>query len=392
MSYGGILGQQQNINTFTKEETYSSETQAEYGALIDTPDKAFDVLSKAVLYNSGEPTPKYQEVTVNLSSASVGNVVRLPESGKLVEFYVANLNYESGLNGAGRVLLVRKDIHSFMSWNSSAVNSYNNSGIDTWLNNTYRSMLGSDVQSSIGNTQFYYTPGNGNNSVTTLQKSIFLLSGTELGKSDLSLRVEGTELPIADTLSIAYYNGNPDTQWTRSPQISGTDDAFYLQANGNLGAGMTRQVGARTCFTLPNSFQAMYYVDSNNTIHNSQEYIQSEETTDVQGNPINIGAKISTGSYVGNGAVGANYPNSLTFEFEPKVVFIAPEGNITNYCIPYVWGANYMVSFEGASLDAGHNHVSVSGNTMTWYVQQGRQTDDTQLNNMGTTYKYVAIG
>ena len=126
--------------------------------------------------------------------------------------------------------------------------------------------------------------------------------------------------------------------------------------------------------------------------HNSQEYIQSEETTDVQGNPINIGAKISTGSYVGNGAVGANYPNSLTFEFEPKVVFIAPEGNITNYCIPYVWGANYMVSFEGASLDAGHNHVSVSGNTMTWYVQQGRQTDDTQLNNMGTTYKYVAIG
>ena len=46
-----------------------------------------------------------------LSEISEGEIIKLKENGSLVDFYVAKHNYESGLNGEGRTLLVRKDIH-----------------------------------------------------------------------------------------------------------------------------------------------------------------------------------------------------------------------------------------------------------------------------------------
>lgn len=43
-----------------------------------------------------------------LGSKAVMSTVKLKENGTLVEFYVAKHDYESGLNGSGRTLIVRK--------------------------------------------------------------------------------------------------------------------------------------------------------------------------------------------------------------------------------------------------------------------------------------------
>lgn len=189
-----------------------------------------------------------------LGNKAVGSIVKLKESGKLVEFYVAKHNYESGLNGSGRTLVVRKDCYDQRQWHTSNVNAYASSAIDTWLNGTYKGLLDADIQGVLGTTKFYYTPGNGNTTVTTLQRAVFLLSVTELGKTASYAKTEGSALSIASTLQIAYINGSAVVQWTRSPSTGNASNAYYLVASGNVGGSYcTSTLGARPAFTLPSN-------------------------------------------------------------------------------------------------------------------------------------------
>ena len=121
--------------------------------------------------------------TTTLGNKSVGSIVKLKENGVLVDFYVAKHDYENGLNGSGRTLVVRKDCYDTRQWHTSNVNAYATSAIDTWLNNTYKNLLDADIRGVIGTTKIKYTPGNGNTTVGTLERAIFLLSVTELGKT-----------------------------------------------------------------------------------------------------------------------------------------------------------------------------------------------------------------
>lgn len=182
----------------------------------------------------------------------VGDIVYLNESGSPVEFYVAKHDYENGLNDSGRTLVVRKDCYDTRAWHSSNVNAYASSTIDSWLNSTYKALLDADIQSVIGTTKFYYTPGNGNTTVTTLERAVFLLSGTELRQSYTYMKTEGTALSIASTLQIAYLNGSATVQWTRSPYADGATRAWILNSDGGLNSdSCTSANGSRPAFTLP---------------------------------------------------------------------------------------------------------------------------------------------
>ena len=44
-----------------------------------------------------------------LGNKATGSIIKIKENGTLVDFYVAKHDYESGLNGTGRTLVVRKD-------------------------------------------------------------------------------------------------------------------------------------------------------------------------------------------------------------------------------------------------------------------------------------------
>ena len=192
--------------------------------------------------------------TTTLGNKSVGSIVKLKENGVLVDFYVAKHDYENGLNGSGRTLVVRKDCYDTRQWHTSNVNAYATSAIDTWLNSTYKNLLDADIRGVIGTTKIKYTPGNGNTTVGTLERAIFLLSVTELGRSASYANTEGTALSIASSLQIAYLNDSAVVQWTRSPGASGTVGACCLVANGDVGgSGCSLAFGSRPAFTLPST-------------------------------------------------------------------------------------------------------------------------------------------
>lgn len=192
--------------------------------------------------------------SIPLSELTTGTILYINESGSPVPFYVAKHDYESGLNGAGRTLVVRKDCYNLQQFNdyNSINNEYANSLLDNLLCNTYLNLLDSDIRAAIGTTKFYYTPGNRTFDMTTLQRAVFQLSLTEYGLSFYMCNVEGSALPIASALQIAYLDGSAVEQWTRSP---GRTDASFLATVTNAGAvGSTSysfNAGSRPAFTLP---------------------------------------------------------------------------------------------------------------------------------------------
>ena len=138
-----------------------------------------------------------------LGNFSEGDIIQLNEGGVPVDFYVACHNYEQSLNGAGRTLVVRKDVYDRRAWHSSNVNAWASCTMRSWLNGDYKTLLGPEIQEAMGTTTYRYTPGNGNTSVSTRSDAVFLLSATELGQSESWFNVEGSVLPIASIFKIA---------------------------------------------------------------------------------------------------------------------------------------------------------------------------------------------
>lgn len=356
-------------------------------------DKALDKLTRAVTY-AGEQVPRYQEVTVNLPAAQEGDIVQLPEGGKLVEFYVAKHNYESGLNGTGRTLLVRKECYDKNLWDLNEINAYASSDIDTWLNGTYKNLLGSDIQNVIGTTKFYYTPGNNHWSVETLERSVFLLSATELGRSWPIVNAEGSVLPILGMIQIAHLNGEAVYQWTRSPITNDIDSVAVIQPNGAINSSRASDNDARRpCFTLPSTFTATYYVDGNGALHDAQEYDQGGDFYDLLGNVV-PSVKIATGSYVGTGTSGESTPNSLIAPFSPKAMFIVPGGTSASYFMGIWTGGDYMSGAPGENGASACSKVTVEGNKIQWYSTGGpwAQFNTSPTSMGGAGFYYLIFG
>ncbi len=238
-----------------------------------------------------------------VGSRTEGSIVYLNEDGKPVEFYVAKHDYESGLNGAGRTLVVRKDLYNMRQWHNANVNAYATSDIDSWLNGSYKGLLDLDVQSAIGTTKFPYTPGNGNWAVGTLARAIFLLSLAELGKSRTYSNTEGSKLPIADTLIVASFEGHPTDQWTRSMSTDNTSNAHILLGRGIAdGKGCSSFCGSRPVFTLPADFEVL--VPSDAIVKNIEPQANVETVTN--GSAVSITASCDLNASYALTAEGAS--------------------------------------------------------------------------------------
>lgn len=201
-------------------------------------------------------------LTKQLSDYLEGDIVKIPENGNPVEFYVAKHDYESELNGSGRTLVVRKECYNNYVWNSRGVTSpYDESTIDTWLNGTYKNILDITIQSFVGTTKIIYdTSWYGD---VTTEKSVFILSLTELGEVNDYAPELGSALPIADILKIAYLNGTPNPQWTRTVSDLSSRDSFMIDSSGAIYAhDQYYEYGSRPAFTLPSTTK----FDSNTNI------------------------------------------------------------------------------------------------------------------------------
>lgn len=113
--------------------------------------------------------------------------------------------------------------------------------------------------------------------------------------------------------------------------------------------------------------------------------------------------KIEMGSYVGTGgAYGSGNPNSLTFGFAPKMVFILYRVNNSDslgYHHEFVLFFPFAIRTEflqyGYFLSSSQGMSSndffskFEGNTLSWYSKSSVMT---QFNLSGFIYKYIAIG
>ena len=99
-------------------------------------------------------------------------------------------------------------------------------------------------------------------------------------------------------------------------------------------------------------------------------------------------ARIETGSYTGTGKYGESNPNTLTFGFEPKVIFIytSDSSEVAILLKDQTIARNNQQGTSSAQLLRG---ITWIGNTVSWYSSDSA---DQQRNEASKQYTYIAIG
>ena len=371
------------------------------------PDDILSLLSKSMM---AQVTEKYTKTTIG--TLAVGKTITLNVSGAPKEFIVVHQGKPSSLydDSCNGTWLLMKDIYENRRWRQSEdINKYESSDIHAYLNNTFLNLFDSNIKDAIKQVKIPYRKNGGSggtdqSGANGLSAKIFLLSGYELGltSSDnqyfpqdgakLSYFESGTGTS-ANNKRIAKLNGSAANWWLRSQRIDRTDIVFRVNPSGSFDPYdfASDSSGIRPALILPSTFAV--YTDSSGNIYTEQEY--ETQITDVLGNLISIpadqikdGAKIATGSYTGTGTYGSSNPNSLTFDFDPKLVFISLKDQRPSVC---AFAINGQTTFSKTNADASSqtNRCSFSRNLFTWYNEIDA---DIQFNISNRTYCYVAIG
>ena len=387
------------------------------------PDDILSLLSKSMM---AQVTGKYTKTTIG--TIAVGKTITLNVSGTPKEFIVVHQGKPSSLydDSCNGTWLLMKDIYENRIWQSEDINKYESSDIHTYLNNTFLNLFDSNIKDAIKQVKIPYRKNGGSGGTNQsgangLSAKIFLLSGYEVGwtTSDSQyFSVDGAKLSYfesgtgtsANNKRVANYNGSAALWWLRSPGTEYTYDVWYVSSDGGYGnsyASFSR--GIRPAFVMPSTFEV--YTDSSGNIYNEPEY--ETKITDVLGNLIAIpadqikdGVKIATGSYTGTGTYGSSNPNSLTFEFVPKLVFMFKDklpsyADVNSAAVLPVYGTTIGMTTEYARClfniygrKSGDDYYlyakkSSDGKTLSWY--HGAGADD-QMNDSGVTFNYIAIG
>ena len=114
-----------------------------------------------------------------------------------------------------------------------------------------------------------------------------------------------------------------------------------------------------------------------------------------------LGAKVrvETGSYTGTGTYGSSNPNSLTFDFPPKIMGVTGNGsfqlgvsaadNRLSLVEAYTESFQFKSGFGTNVMNYGYGRKTNGGRTIEWYSTNSASN---QLNESGSTYYYFAIG
>lgn len=186
-------------------------------------------------------------------------------------------------------------------------------------------------------------------------------------------------------INTSYVSGAPDTKYPFNVVPS---DIVYIPSNANV--TKTSNVIYIDRYQPVTGYAA---IPANTTI----EYLGC----------LGDKARVQVVSYVGTGTYGSSNPNSLTFDFPPKVVrllgAISSGGNFT-VCSIYPMNANYGVNsailftkvltttykarlgFSANNYTTSYCKISQDGKTVTWY-----NTDNDQINTVGYTYYFLAL-
>ena len=111
---------------------------------------------------------------------------------------------------------------------------------------------------------------------------------------------------------------------------------------------------------------------------------------DAFGNIVSDRLPTAAGSYKGTNTHGVSKPNTLTFDFVPKIVVVSQRGERNaNGGGAFIWiNAGSTLNF----INNGSNywvHPTLEGTTLSWYCAESASY---QLNSSNYTYDYFAWG
>lgn len=198
-----------------------------------------------------------------LGNLTAGSTLKIVENNVPTVFYVAQQDYQSGLNGSGNVLMLRKDCCDQTVWNNSLSNYYGSCSLDSWFTNTYLLLLAEPVRNVIPNIQIPCTAAPGSTVVENITRQVFALSLTEFGLTGNHVNVEGAQIPIANDVLIAKYNNSAVNQFTRTQYANGVVNIYYINSTGSAATGQATMSGyPRPAFCLPSTTQVSLEPDS----------------------------------------------------------------------------------------------------------------------------------
>lgn len=195
-----------------------------------------------------------------LAELAEGTIITITESGAPVEFYVADHDYQSDLNGNGRTLMVRKNCYNRRQWDSNqSKKDFLDSSIFSWLNSSYKALFSQSVKTMMSTTNFYYivAAGTAYQQLSQGDSSVFLLSLAEMGfrESAPVTPVDGNTLPTSSVLAIANFSGTPTSWYLRTPYTGRSDGVYYINSQGGRASATPNGtlICSRPCFTLPST-------------------------------------------------------------------------------------------------------------------------------------------
>ena len=344
-----------------------------------------------------------QSVFINVDDAPTEFLVA--QQGLPTTTYSVDWSYDASCNGTW---LIAKDIYTTSEWGSNA--DYETSTVHNYLNGDFFGLFDADVQTLIKEVKIPYRKGVSGTTVSGgangLSTKVFLPSVCELnvyGGSNKACDGQPLELfksSNATAARIATFNDSPLDWYTRSVNTyNASNGAWTVNTTGSCSQGTNpfgHVDGIRPMIILPSDAAAYL---GGKTAYVKQVY----ETTlcDAQGNPYNIpglgggaGVQIATGSYVGTDKYGVSNPNTLTFDFVPRIVIVTQNGN--NSLAPSgvgTWDGGFMWTYGAIRVKCGGNSnyelvTALNGTTFTWYSANNAYTQQ----NSTYTYNYIAIG
>ena len=194
---------------------------------------------------------------VKLSTKAVGSIVKIKVNGAAKDFIIVHQGlpssaYDASCNG---VWVVMKDIYTTSTFGNN--NSYKDSGIHTYLNGTFYNLIDSKIRAAIKQVKIPYTNSGIQSGANGLSTKVFLLSGTEVGFSNVSyMNTEGTKLAYFDSASkrIAYNGSSAAEWWLRSPDTSFGSSVWYVRPDGSGDLwSCYNTYGVRPAFVLPST-------------------------------------------------------------------------------------------------------------------------------------------
>lgn len=364
---------------------------------------ALQKLMGAVLYNSNQ-VAKYTEVKVNLATAKVGQEINLPYNGKMIPHIVLHIGnpnpslYDASCDG---VWLMQKVAQLNTDWarGEGATNEFTKSSMVSIVGGE-RNRYDKSVADAMKNVKIPYCVGGGSAEIKTLADGYscrtFLLGAYEAGYNT----TDDPDLPIDGAHLQGMNRSMARNCWLRTVVTGTSTDVYY--ANGYTQLSKIKATfnsnQYQTTFIMPTTFTATYYVGSDGTVHDEQEYEEAGTFTDISGGAIPM-VSIETGSYRGTGTYSSSNPTSITFSFDAKIVIIAPRPLNESNILP--WGiflTNRLsdtfqkvgYSIIGASTDQSNStrFAKYVGNTLSYYSSGTSQ----QFNADNYIYDYIAIG